>query len=191
MKEGFVANKRILILLVTLLVGLPLAYANGFSIVNVRTDLRENVYQLSAELDFEFTEQVNEAVENGIPVTLEVIIRLEKPQQYWWPEEVSVVMKRFQLQYHALSEQYIVRNLNNGEQSQFSSLYQALRSISLINNLPLIDIGDIADLEDYRLRIRTVLDVSALPVPLRLWAYLDPGWALKSDWHEQALVTKK
>lgn len=180
--------KRFPVIVLFVLMLTTVADAAGFSVVEARTNLKDNVYQLSAELDFQFTEKVEEAVENGIPVTLAVTIRIERPQKYWWPEEISVVTQRYQLQFHALSEQFLVLNLVSGEQSHFSSLYQAIRSVSRITNLPLIDTNDAPHLEECRLRMRTELDLSVLPVPLRLWAYLDSGWALKSDWFEQQLA---
>lgn len=159
----------------------------GFSVVEVHTTLTDESVQLSALLDFQLTEKVADAVRNGIPVTLEVKVKVERPQKYWWPEEVSAMRQRYQLRYHALSQQFIVRNLNNGVQNHFPNVSQALASIGQINNLTLPRPRDVIDLDPYRLRIRTRLDIGALPVPLRLWAYLDPGWYLRSEWYEQPL----
>ncbi len=173
-----------------LLAGNALAEEPGFTVVRVHTTVAEDGVKVSALLNFQFTDTVAEAVRNGIPVTLEVKVKVERPEKYWWPEEVSMVRQRYQLRYHALSQQYLVRNLNNGVQNHFANVRQALAMIGQVDGVTLMKDADISDLTQYRLLVRTRLDIGALPVPLRLWAYLDPGWYLSSDWFEQPLNGK-
>ncbi len=203
MNDGIDGVKRILaskplpavaLVMACLMSGVPPALAEedgGFAIVEAQPSLRDGQLRLSLTLDFQFTDKVSEAVRNGIPVTLEVKVKVERPQQYWWPEEVAAMRQRYQLRYHALAQQYLVRNINSGAQSHFVDVHQALASIGQIRDLVLLKEADLADLDSYRLRIRSRLDIGALPVPLRLWAYLDPGWYLRSDWYEQSLTGLK
>jgi hypothetical protein len=144
---------------------------------------------LNARLSFNFSNDVMNAIENGVPIVVNVDIEILSPRRYFWDEEVASLEQRYQLQYHALSEQYLVRNLNSGAQYTFFSLTAALQQIGNIDHLPIIDQQLLVDKaeEKYYARLRVALGVDNLPVPLRLNALVSPSWWLDSEWFELEL----
>ena len=46
---------------------------------------------------------------------------------------------RYELEYRPLSQRYIVRNLNSGDQDSFATLYSALNNLGRVQGLPVID----------------------------------------------------
>jgi len=165
------------------------AVAEEFSIRNAEIVLNDKVYQLNAVLEFNFSKDVLQAIDNGVPVEIELDIEIQKPRNYFWDKEVASLAQRYQLQYHALSEQYIARNLNSGAQYSFFTLTAALQKIGQVEHLPIIDaqLLDQKDLHDYYARIRTTLTFENLPVPLKLSALISRSWWLSSDWVELKL----
>ena len=162
------------------------AAAEEFVINSAELVLADKVYQLNARVEFKFSKDVLNAIENGVPVIIEMDIEFLKPRSYIWDEELASLEQRYQLQFHALTEQFIVRNLNSGAQYTFFSLTAALQKIGNIDHLPLIDEKLLSgkDNKKYYARIRTQLSFDNLPVPLKLNALISRSWWLSSDWIE-------
>jgi hypothetical protein len=93
----------------------------------------------------------------------------------------------YELEYHALSERFIVTNLNSGDQASFATLFSALNYLGRIDQLPVIDAALIEPDRDYDWRLRAVLDVEQFPGPLRLLAFWRRDWSLASDWYRWPL----
>ncbi len=178
-------------ILALLIFGMPVsaAYAEGFVISHAELVLSNKVYHLNATLDFDFSNDVLDAINNGVPLILELVIEILEPRRYWWDDEIASLEQRYQLQYHALSEQYLVRNLNSGAQYTYFSLSAALQKIGSVSNLPIIDeqLLEDKDTEKYYARIRTSLSFENLPLPLKLDAWTSRSWWLGSDWVELTL----
>jgi HAMP domain-containing protein len=52
---------------------------------------------------------------------------------------VAALEQSYELAYHALSDRYLVRNVNSGEQASYATLDAALDSLRVISNLPILD----------------------------------------------------
>lgn len=163
--------------------------ADGFVINRAELVLSDKVYHLNATLDFDFSNDVLDAINNGVPLVLELVIEILEPRRYWWDDEIASLEQRYQLQYHALSEQYLVRNLNSGAQYTYFSLSAALQRIGSISHLPVIDEQLLKDkeTEKYYARIRTSLSFDNLPLPLKIDAWTSRSWWLGSEWIELSL----
>ena len=157
-----------------------------FMINSAELVLTDKIYQLNARMEFEFSKDVMHAIENGVPMVITTEIEFLEPRNYFWDKELASLEQRYQLQFHALSEQYIVRNLNSGAQYTFFSLTAALQKIGNIDHLPLIDEKLLRnrDKEKYYARVRTHLGFDNLPVPLKLNALISRSWWLGSEWVE-------
>lgn len=162
------------------------AWANDFVIHNAELVLSDKVYQLNARMEFEFSKDVRQAIDNGVPLVIETEIEFLKPRNYIWDEELASLEQRYQLQFHALSEQYLVRNLNSGAQYTFFSLTAALQKIGNIDHLPILDEKLLSGKkkDSYYARIRAHLSFDNLPVPLKLNALISRSWWLGSEWVE-------
>lgn len=161
-------------------------HAEGFKIKDPKIELKDKVYLLSAKLKFDFSDVVLEAIKNGVSITLVLDIELLRPRRYIWDDELASLEQRYQLQYHALSEQFVVRNINSGAQYTFFSLPAALDQIGVVDKLPIIDEQLLTDKKQnhYFARIRTRIEHENLPVPLRINALISSSWWLGSDWYK-------
>ena len=109
------------------------------SLNDARAELEDNVYYLHAEVDYRFSEDVLEAIHNGVPMVVVLDVELYRDRSYVWDEEVASLEQRYELQYHALSEQYLVSNLNSGEAHTSLTLHSALYGLRDVDRLPVID----------------------------------------------------
>lgn len=170
-----------LLLLALLLPGLALA--KGFSIRSVETRLLDEVYLLDTRLDLAFSDEAQKALQSGIPIIILLDIEVEKLRSWWWNKTVAELQQGYLLLYHALTEKYILHNLNSGAQHDYTSLGASLSAMSQIRGLPLIDAALLDKGQLYQLRLKVHLDIESLPAPMRPLAYISSDWQLASDWY--------
>lgn len=160
-----------------------LAAPSQFAVHNAKTSLSGEIYHLDARLEYQFTEVVLSALDNGVLLTLVLDIEVYSPSRYLWEDVIATLEQRYEIEYHALSEQYLLRNLNSGSQFAYSSLGSALEAIGKIERLPILDAHLLEKNEHYKVRVRSRLDLDSLPVPLQLKAYISSDWWLSSGWY--------
>jgi hypothetical protein len=95
------------------------AHDEGIEVRNASTRLQAGVWFLDADIDYSLNEATLEALENGLALDIELTIRLTQRRRLIWDPLHAELKQRYQLQFHALTERYIVRNLNSGEQISF------------------------------------------------------------------------
>ncbi len=159
----------------------------GFSIQSLETRMQDRVYLLTANFNYHFSREAIEALEHGVPLLILVDIEIRSPR-WWWKDITTAELEQgYLLLYHALSESYVVHNLNSGTQNNFVRLDHALTFLSSIKNLPILDANLLDPKKEYYLRVRTHLDIESLPAPMRPLAYISSDWQLSSDWYEWPL----
>ena len=161
--------------------------AAGFEVISAATRLESGVYRLNAQIEYRFSNAALEALQNGVPLTVNIEMEVRRRRSWLWDETVHALTQRFQLEYHALSQQYLVSNLNSGERRAFPARSAALRFMGQIHDFPLLDRSLLAENERYEGAMRVQLDIEALPAPLRLFAYLSDDWRLASEWRSWPL----
>lgn len=159
----------------------------GFFVRYAATELRDEVYYLTAEADLNLTAAVVEALESGVSLPLELEIEVINPRNWVWDETVYALRQRYRLKFHALTGQYVVTNLNSRVQSAYSARRAALAAVGTIEDLPMLDRSALAVGRAYQARLRARLAVEELPSPLRVWAYISSEWDLVSAWYRWPL----
>ncbi|HCK82670.1 MAG TPA: DUF4390 domain-containing protein [Candidatus Competibacter sp.] len=165
------------------LLTLASAWAAGFEVLAASTKLDGGVYRLDARIEYHFSNAALEALQNGVPLTIELEMQVRRRRAWVWDETVYSLGQRFKLEYHALSRQYLVSNLNSKERRGFTSRSAALQFMGQINGFPMLDRGLLARNERYEGALRAWLDIESLPAPMRVFAYLSDSWRLTSEWY--------
>lgn len=163
------------------------SYAEGFNILNAKTSLVNNVYLLESSMSLSFSEDALEALRSGVPLIVLVNIEVLKDRNWWWDKTIAKLEQGYLLLYHALSEKYIIHNLNSGAQQNYVSLNAALSALGKIQDLPVLDKNLLIKDAEYYVRLRTYLDIESLPAPMRPIAYISSQWQLESDWYSWPL----
>ncbi len=157
---------------------------------NVRSaDTRDvdGVQVLDARLQLVLSDEALSALNSGVPLTIELRIEVIRERRFL-PDALDAELDvRYELEYRPLSQRYIVRNLNSGDQDSFATLYSALNSLGRIEALPVVDESILARNADYRMRLRALLSTRQYPAPLRILFFWRDQWQLKSDWFEWQL----
>ncbi len=155
---------------------------------DTRTLLVDGVYRVGARVDLTLNDTLQEALHNGVPLVIKLNIEVIRERRWLFPERVAQLEQKYALEYHALTETYLVKVLSTGAQHSFRTLGEALAFIGNVYDLPLIDENLLRPGRKYWVRMRVDLDVEALPTPIRVWAYLGSEWSLQGDWHRWPLL---
>lgn len=171
---------------IALLIGCGLAWAQSaqrFEIRSAYIEPAEGVYQLNATLVFELPDGAREAVREGAPLTLDLEIVVHRSRRFWLDETVANLEQHYELVYHALSERFLLRNLNSGEQTSFATLDAALDSLRVIANLPILDQSLVVPDARHEISLRAHLDVRTMPDALRFIVFWANDWRQTTEWY--------
>lgn len=160
--------------------------AEQFSVETATISKIGNGYVVNAEMSYPLTPRVIEAIENSVPITffqqLELINSIPLLGEYWqWQESLWITELRYELRYHALTQQYVLLSSDTLHRQNFPTLESALSALGRIQNLSLPP-EHLAESEDLILNLRTGIDLHALPTPMRPGALISSKWQLTSPW---------
>ncbi|MFV8836296.1 DUF4390 domain-containing protein [Aquisalimonas sp.] len=178
------ANRLSAALLMAMLMWLPAAaHSAGFSLAG--SDLRNDDTHtyLNARFDVALSREAEEALQSGVPLQLELQIRVTQPRRWWWDAELAEFSVRTELLYHALSRRYVVLNHETGERRTFFRRDAALNAWASVASRKVIAHEQLDSGERYVLHLRARLDTDRLPHPLRTVALVSPEWRLVSEWY--------
>ncbi len=158
-----------------------------FDIRSATTTRNAGVYELEARLQLILSDEALDALESGVPLTIELDFEVIRVRGFWLDAQDAALTFKYELEYRPLSQRYIVRNLNSGNQDSFATLYSALNNLGRIQGLPVIDESLLESDARYRLRLRARLSTREYPAALRLLFFWQSQWQLDSDWYEWPL----
>lgn len=158
-----------------------------FDIRSATTTLNDGVHELEARLQLILSDEALDALNSGVPLTIELEFEVIRVRGLWLDASDAVLTFQYELEYRPLSQRYIVRNLNSGDQDSFATLYSALNNLGRIQGLPVIDDAVLEADSSYRLRLRARLSTKQYPSALRLLFFWRSQWQLQSDWYEWTL----
>lgn len=175
-------------LFVLLLLLSTVSQAVNFDVHYAQVEKIGNGYILNAKIKYPLTLRVNEALDNGVPITfkqdIELLYSIPILGQFWqWQETLWHTSLRYELRYHALSKQYVLQSLDTSYQRNFPSLDSALNALGSINMLTLPP-EYLENIDLLTLQIRSELDLHALPTPMRPGALISSKWQLRSPWKQ-------
>ena len=163
----------------------PVAHAEDESTLTIRdvqVSLDEGVYELSAKVDLTLPDGARKAVESGLTLRLTYEITVDRVRRYMPDAGIAALEQRYEVSYHALSQRYLVKNLNTGEQHDFGSLQAALDRVADLHGLPVIDAALVSDGPVYEGRIRAVLGMNTAPDVFGWLLFWTDDWSAESDW---------
>ena len=156
--------------------------AAEFVIRDAQTHLADGVYHLEANIRYQFSDPIHEALANGVPITINMQVVIEQQRDYLWNKTLVSLQEQHSVQYHALSGQYIIKNIKTGSQQNFRSLNSALLALGEVR-VAVLDKKLLLEPDaPHQVRLRSKIDINALPAPLRPVAWLSYEWKLISEW---------
>lgn len=158
-----------------------------FNVRSATTTLNDDVRELDARLQLVLSGEADDALTSGVPLTIELNLEVIRTRRFWPDAMTAELSLQYELEFRPLSQRYIVRNLNSGEQESFATLYAALNNLGRVQNVPIIDNALLQEDSRYRFRLRALLSLRQYPAPLRMLFFWRDEWQLESEWYEWQL----
>ena len=185
-------GRALLVILAVLALGTGLAQESieregYFEVRSASTRPINGVHTLDARLQLVLSSEALAALGSGVTLSIELQMQVIRVRRFLIDDVEAELAIRYQLEYRPLSQRYIVRNLNSGNQDSFATLYSALNNLGRIQGLPVIDDALLSPDRPYRLRLRAMLNTQEYPLILRMLFFWRGQWQLQSEWFEWSL----
>ncbi len=146
-------------------------------------EIEHDIVKISAAANVSLSEEAISALNSGIRLFFNLEIVASRPRRFWWDAELHQGFRRFSLQRHALSDQFVLGDLIGNSFRVFQSLDAAVTELGHLSQLPIAELTDLAGAKQVEIAIRLRLDISALPAPMLPIAYISPAWHISSGWY--------
>jgi hypothetical protein len=152
-----------------------------FEVRSADLQLKDGVYHLNARIELPVSDAVRRGLAEGVPLTLELALDIERVRQLLPNSRVAELTQRYHLQYNAVSARYVLRNENSGQQESLSSVDAAIEQLSEVRGVPVLDKALIAGGRRYEASVRAKVDYGSVPFTLRVLMFWVNEWHRESD----------
>jgi hypothetical protein len=161
----------------------PPPAAAEFNVEDVRTRDESDMLIMDAEIRYGFSEDALDALDNGVPLTVEVHVQLRGVDDWIWDESLVDQRLRYVIRYKPLSERYMVSRLPSDGGISYVTRDAAIAALGKIDGLQLVSKERMNEAGGpFEIQVKASLDIDELPLPLKPEAYLFPSWKLSSGW---------
>ena len=158
-----------------------------FEVRSATTEIVDGVYALDARLQLVLSSEALAALESGVTLTIELQLQVIRSRRFMIDDVEAELAVGYELEFLPVSQRYIVRSINSGDQDSFATLYSALNSLGRVQGLPVIDDQVLSSDSTYRVRLRAMLNTERYPAALRVLFFWRGQWQLQSEWFEWLL----
>ena len=158
------------------------ADASDIVIHDASASIDNGIVMLDANAELMFSDDAVEALQSGIRLIVDLDVRLMRPRRYWVDKELFSTKRRYAIERHALSEQYLLIDLVTATRRVYGSLDDAVSALGELRRVPIVDASSLGDTEAFAVAMRLRLDIGSLPTPMRPIAYVSPSWRMSSGW---------
>jgi hypothetical protein len=158
-----------------------------FEVRSASTEIIDGVHSLDARLQLVLPTEALAALESGVTLTIELQLQVIRVRRFYLDDVEAELAVRYELEFSPVTQRYIVRNLNSGDQDSFATLYSALNSLGRVQGLPVIDDSLLSADDEHRIRLRAMLNLERYPAALRVLFFWRGQWQLQSEWFEWSL----
>ncbi len=156
----------------------------AFQVEDAVSRLQDGVFVVDANINYEFSEVALEALENGVPLTVDIHFQVRRDGAWIWEKDIVEFHLRRQLRYLPLSSTYEMTDIDRKEIKLYFTRLAAIKAMGTVSNVEVVNEDQLQKNMTYLMEIRSKLDIEALPVPLRPTAYMSSGWKLSSEWSQ-------
>ena len=144
---------------------------------------------ISSRFQTELPEQLQNALQQGVPLDFTLSYRLERPTLASYRFKINQLIStansvNYRLSFHPLTNRY--RVAVGTFSTEYNSLATALKAIGAIANWQVLNEGALSDtpVSEVKAQIRLNLTTTKLPKPFQINAINSRDWDLDSGWHD-------
>ena len=160
------------------------AFADSPNIVNIGVSTKGKYLVMNARLLDGFTDNILEAIENGVPMGFTFEIELRKENTVWADSLISSNTVRHKVQYDSLKKAYrfseMGKNVRRKVITRKTSRYQKL--MLTLNNIPITPLYRLDPKENYYIRVKADLETDRFWFPFNYIFFFVPFNDFQTSW---------
>ncbi len=149
-------------------------------------NLDHGVIQLYAHVQYPLNPAIREALQDGVTLTFDVEVRVDRVRHYWFNENVVDLTFQRKLAYHVVTDHFVVREVRSGDRKSFDTLKEALAYLGKVNGWPIL-VEPQLDGGRYIISVRAGVRRGNLPASLRALLFWTDDWQRVSKWYSWSL----
>lgn len=162
----------------------PLALAQEARLTNVIVTNTRDDLLLYLSVDGAFTEQIQEAILSGVPVSFSFLTRLYEVRDMWFDNNIADVRVTHTIKYDNLKKTFTVqRSWEENKPVTTQSLAEAQRLMTEIDSLKVVSLGLLEKGKQYQIRAKAELSKLTLPFYLHYVLFFMSFWDFETDWY--------
>lgn len=153
----------------------------------LRVERSEDEIQLSAHLQFELPQVVEEALLKGIPMVFVLSADVLRDRWYWYDKRLAGSERHMRLAFQPLTRRWRL-NVNSGPgavglalNQSFDTLAQALNAVRRVAKWKIADVSELDSSGKMRIECKFRLDLNQLPRPFQLGAIGPSEWDISAS----------
>jgi hypothetical protein len=183
-------NLPSLFVAVALAAGCATSHADALDgVLEVRSayvSVEGGVFLLHARIEYPVNPAMRDALHDGVTLIVDLETRIERERRFWFNADVLDLTLRRELDYHAVSDRYLVRDVRSGTQKSFATLEEALADLGGVDNWPVM-VEPQLTAGSYRISVRAGVRRGRLPASLRALMFWTDDWHRVSEWYTWSL----
>ena len=185
-----VCSCLIALMLAAALFASPALHAETITATRYEAKIQANgQLAISSRFQTELPEQLQNALQQGVPLDFSLSYRLERPTLASYRFKINQLIStansvNYRLSFHPLTNRY--RVAVGTFSTEYNSLATALKAIGAIANWQVLNEGALSDtpVSEVKAQIRLNLTTTKLPKPFQINAINSRDWDLDSGWHD-------
>jgi len=146
-----------------------------------KIDAANNVYLVSAQIDYQLSPYLEQALLNGVILNSSTRMVLVKPSNWWWNQAESLSTLDYELKYHALSRHFLLTRNDTNENWNYRTLTRALRKMGSVVNHRLPALPESIHEGGYSIYLSSVVSPATLRLPLKIQSIFSSQYSMSSE----------
>ncbi|HMS26144.1 MAG TPA: DUF4390 domain-containing protein [Burkholderiaceae bacterium] len=166
-----------------LVAGTARAQNSNANISSLQMSRSETELFLSAQIAFEMSPIVQDALIKGVPLIFIAETEITRDRWYWYDKKIAIANRVMRLSYQPLTRRWRL-NVGTGGVSlpqYFENLNDALASIRRINLWRIADLSEIDPSSTHTMVFKFKLDLSELPRPFQIGLIGNNEWLIETS----------
>ena len=150
-------------------------------IITQTIDIEGDIVEMSPIIDFEPSQAIKEAIDNGVRINLIAKAQLYTPNSWWFDKVIDNQKQVVEIYYFKLGRLYVAKNISTKEQISVNDYEDIWNKFEKIITFKL----NKNQQNSLWVRTRVMLDTSALPTTMQLPVLFNDEWDINTQWHSQ------
>lgn len=145
------------------------------------------VYELNARVAYPLNEEIRGALKDGVSLNFDFEATVQKQRRFWTDATIVDITLHRELSWHEVTERYVVRSADRGEQGSYATLDQALQAVGSVDNWPIVVEPQLEPNANYEVGVRASVRRGNLTGALRSLIWWSDSWQRSSAWYTWSL----